>query len=57
MSWGTFIEETTPRFQMRKSQETQPTLGFQRVLQRAMFHVQSSGKNGSDWGKCIGRYF
>ena len=24
--------------------ETQPTLGFQRVLQRAVFHVQSSGK-------------
>ncbi len=26
------------------SQETQPTLGFQRVLQRAIFHVQSAGK-------------
>ncbi|NHW60031.1 ATP-dependent Clp protease ATP-binding subunit ClpA, partial [Escherichia coli] len=25
--------------------ETQPTLSFQRVLQRAVFHVQSSGKN------------
>ena len=24
--------------------ETQPTLGFQRVFQRAVFHVQSSGK-------------
>ena len=27
-----------------ESRETQPTLGFQRVLQRAVFHVQSSGK-------------
>ena len=27
-----------------KERETQPTLGFQRVLQRAVFHVQSSGK-------------
>src|SRR5690606_21993495 len=26
------------------NRETQPTLGFQRVLQRAVFHVQSSGK-------------
>ena len=29
------------------SRETQPTLGFQRVLQRAVFHVQSSGKRES----------
>ncbi len=27
-----------------KERETQPTLGFQRVLQRAVFHVQSSGR-------------
>src|SRR3546814_10965084 len=27
-----------------EERETQPTLGFQRVLQRAVFHVQSSGK-------------
>ena len=27
-----------------RNRETQPTLGFQRVLQRAVFHVQSSGK-------------
>ena len=28
----------------KDERETQPTLGFQRVLQRAVFHVQSSGK-------------
>ncbi|MGI9343966.1 MAG: Clp protease N-terminal domain-containing protein, partial [Gammaproteobacteria bacterium] len=39
-----FIEESTPRLTTDESQEVQPTLGFQRVLQRAVFHVQSSGK-------------
>ena len=39
----TFIEETTPLLLSGDSRETQPTLGFQRVLQRAVFHVQSSG--------------
>ncbi|MGD8976626.1 MAG: ATP-dependent Clp protease ATP-binding subunit ClpA [Gammaproteobacteria bacterium] len=40
----TFIDETTPRLPEDDEQEVQPTLGFQRVLQRAVFHVQSSGK-------------
>jgi len=39
-----FIDETTPRLSEEDEQEVQPTLGFQRVLQRAVFHVQSSGK-------------
>ncbi len=39
-----FIDETTPLIPKDESRETQPTLGFQRVLQRAVFHVQSSGK-------------
>jgi ATP-dependent Clp protease ATP-binding subunit ClpA len=39
-----FIDETTPRLKHDDDQEVQPTLGFQRVLQRAVFHVQSSGK-------------
>ncbi len=39
-----FIDETTPRLSEDDEQEVQPTLGFQRVLQRAVFHVQSSGK-------------
>ncbi len=39
-----FLEETTPRIPPEEERETQPTLGFQRVLQRAVFHVQSSEK-------------
>ncbi|WP_165482780.1 ATP-dependent Clp protease ATP-binding subunit ClpA [Legionella gresilensis] len=40
-----FIDETTPRIpEGEHDRETQPTLGFQRVLQRAVFHVQSAGK-------------
>ncbi len=39
-----FIEENTPRLPPNDPRDTQPTLGFQRVLQRAVFHVQSSGK-------------
>ncbi len=40
----TFVEENTPLLDENDTRETQPTLGFQRVLQRAVFHVQSSGK-------------
>ncbi len=40
-----FIQETTPIIPSEEEErETQPTLGFQRVLQRAVFHVQSAGK-------------
>src|SRR5210317_1973823 len=40
-----FVQETTPLLPENVPEaETQPTLGFQRVLQRAVFHVQSSGK-------------
>jgi ATP-dependent Clp protease ATP-binding subunit ClpA len=39
-----FITDTTPRLPDDDDREVQPTLGFQRVLQRAVFHVQSSGK-------------
>ncbi len=40
-----FIDETTPLLVAGEDRDIQPTLGFQRVLQRAVFHVQSSGKN------------
>ena len=41
-----FLHETTPLIpEYDNERETQPTLGFQRVLQRAVFHVQSSGKS------------
>ena len=39
-----FIEEHTPKVEGDDEVETQPTLGFQRVIQRAILHVQSSGK-------------
>ncbi len=40
-----FVDSTTPLIPENEDErETQPTLGFQRVLQRAVFHVQSSGK-------------
>jgi len=41
-----FIQQTTPLIPKDDfERETQPTLGFQRVLQRAVFHVQSSGNS------------
>ena len=39
-----FIDEHTPTLQGSGEIDTQPTLGFQRVIQRAILHVQSSGK-------------
>ncbi len=39
-----YIEEHTPTVAGTEEVDTQPTLGFQRVIQRAMLHVQSSGK-------------
>ncbi len=39
-----FIEEHTPKVEGEDEVDTQPTLGFQRVIQRAILHVQSSGK-------------
>ena len=38
-----FIRDNTPILRADDPRETQPTLGFQRVLQRAVLHVQSSG--------------
>ncbi len=38
------IEVSVSRFADDDGRDTQPTLGFQRVLQRAVYHVQSSGK-------------
>jgi ATP-dependent Clp protease ATP-binding subunit ClpA len=39
-----FIGEHTPRLPAHSDADTQPTQGFQRVIQRAILHVQSSGK-------------
>ncbi|MGB5257612.1 MAG: ATP-dependent Clp protease ATP-binding subunit ClpA [Woeseiaceae bacterium] len=38
------VDEQTPLLPEDAEADVQPTLGFQRVLQRAVFHVQSSGK-------------
>ena len=41
---ASFIAEHTPTVSGTDEIDTQPTLGFQRVIQRAILHVQSSGK-------------
>ncbi|MEY4960588.1 MAG: ATP-dependent Clp protease ATP-binding subunit ClpA [Pseudomonadota bacterium] len=38
------VDENTPTVPGNDEVDTQPTLGFQRVIQRAILHVQSSGK-------------
>jgi len=43
-SLGGFVAEHTPTVAGTEEIDTQPTLGFQRVIQRAILHVQSSGK-------------
>ena len=40
----TYIEDNTPLLSENDQRETQPTLGFQRVIQRAVYHVQATGK-------------
>ncbi len=49
-----YIETTTPLIPAGDAErETQPTLGFQRVLQRAVFHVQSSGRKEVSGGNVL----
>lgn len=40
---GIFIDETTPHIPMNVERDIQPTLSFQRVIQRAIYQVQSTG--------------
>lgn len=48
------IDSTTPLIPAGDAdRETQPTLGFQRVLQRAVFHVQSSGRKEVNGGQVL----
>ncbi|MDP3083814.1 MAG: Clp protease N-terminal domain-containing protein, partial [Rubrivivax sp.] len=42
-SLASFIKENTPTVSGNDEVDTQPTLGFQRVIQRAIMHVQSTG--------------
>jgi len=39
------IEDTVPVLDDEDTRDTQPTIGFQRVLQRSLYHVQSAGKD------------
>ena len=38
------LRDTVPELDPEDNRDTQPTIGFQRVLQRALYHVQSAGK-------------
>ncbi|MDA8362630.1 MAG: ATP-dependent Clp protease ATP-binding subunit ClpA [Gammaproteobacteria bacterium] len=40
----TFLSESVPSIPAGSENDTQPTLGFQRVIQRAVLHVQGVGK-------------
>lgn len=42
-SLSNFIRDNTPQVAGTEEVDTQPTLGFQRVIQRAIMHVQSTG--------------
>jgi len=39
------LDDTVPLLKADDNRDTQPTIGFQRVLQRALYHVQSAGKD------------
>jgi ATP-dependent Clp protease ATP-binding subunit ClpA len=39
------LDDTVPLLDDSDNRDTQPTIGFQRVLQRALYHVQSAGKD------------
>lgn len=43
---GLFIDENTPVVEVNEEVDTQPTLGFQRIVQRAIMQVQSSAQEG-----------
>ncbi len=55
---GSFVSATTPLLQPADiERDTQPTLGFQRVLQRAIFQVQSTGKQEVNGGHVLAAIF
>ena len=39
-----YLDQPTPRLPEAEEREVQPTVGFQRALQRAVFDVKSTGK-------------
>lgn len=48
-----YIDEHVERLEPDSGADTQPTIGFQRVLQRAVYHVQSSGKKEVSPLRCL----
>jgi ATP-dependent Clp protease ATP-binding subunit ClpA len=48
-----FVKDNTPHVPGTEAVETQPTMGFQRVMQRAMMHVQSAGKSKEVHGENV----
>jgi ATP-dependent Clp protease ATP-binding subunit ClpA len=50
-SLSTFIKDNTPQVAGTEEVDTQPTLGFQRVIQRAIMHVQSTGSGKANIGR------
>lgn len=55
---GSFVSATTPLLQPTEiERDTQPTLGFQRVLQRAIFQVQSTGRQEVTGGHVLAAIF
>jgi len=51
-SLATFIKDNTPQVAGTEEVDTQPTLGFQRVIQRAIMHVQSTGSGKKRSHRC-----
>ena len=56
-SLSLFISETTPLIAKKSKEETHPTLGFQRILQRAIFQVQAAGNTEVDVINILGAMF
>ncbi len=48
-----FVKDNTPHVPGSDDVDTQPTMGFQRVMQRAMMHVQSAGKTKEVHGENV----
>lgn len=56
-SLNDFINENTPLIAKKSKEETHPTLGFQRILQRAIFQVQAAGNTEVDIVNILGAMF
>jgi ATP-dependent Clp protease ATP-binding subunit ClpA len=57
LSLEVFFEKHVPKIKSEGRVLSQPTLGFQRVIERALMHVQSSGKQEADAGDMLAALF